>query len=86
MIDEDENMETIPKVEKIEDIKDDEIMTVGEVSAYFKISESDGLKLVEDGEIPAFRIAGHWRINKSELAKCMDKIKRGSREKGRNNS
>jgi len=74
---EDKDMEEVHNVEKIEDIKDDEIMTVGEVAAYFKISEADGLKLVEDGEIPAFKIASHWRISKSELAKYMDQINRG---------
>ena len=74
---EDKDMEEVHNVEKIENIKDDEIMTVGEVAAYFKISEADGLKLVEDGEIPAFKIASHWRISKSELAKYMDRIKRG---------
>ena len=77
MIDDNENSENVNKVEKIEDIKDDEIMTVGEVAAYFKVSEADGLKLVEEGDIPAFKIAGHWRISKSELAKYMDQIKRG---------
>ena len=63
------------KVEKIEDIKDDEIMTVGEVGSYFKIGEQSALKLVVDGEIPAFKIGEHWRINKSELAKYIEKLK-----------
>ena len=53
------------------------------MAGYFKISEIEALKLVEDGEIPAFKIAQHWRINKSELAKFMDtlKEKRRVREK-----
>ena len=70
-----ENLEDVEKIEKIQDIKDDEIMTVFEVAAYFKISEMEALKLVEDGEIPAFKIANHWRINKLELAKFMDVMK-----------
>ena len=73
-INKDEGME---KVDKIVDIKDDEIMTVGEVAAYFKVSEDTAFKLVENGEIPAFKIGGHWRINKNELAKFMDKLKDG---------
>ena len=64
--------ENVKNVEKIEDIKDDEIMTVGEVAAYFKVSENTALKLVVDGEIPAFKIGQHWRINKSELAKYLE--------------
>ena len=67
--------ENVKNVEKIEDIKDDEIMTVGEVAAYFKVSENTPLKLVVDGEIPAFKIGQHWRINKSELAKYLETVK-----------
>ena len=74
-VEDSEDMKENKNVEKIHDIKDDEIMTVFEVAAYFKISEMDALKLVEDGEIPAFRIAQHWRINKLELAKFMDTLK-----------
>ena len=77
MIVENEDMENVKKIEKIEDIKDDEIMTVGEVAAYFKVGEATALKLVLDGEIPAFKIGTHWRINKNELAKYMDTIKDG---------
>lgn len=74
-----EDIKNVEQVDKIQDIKDDEIMTVFEVAAYFKISEMDALKLVEDGEIPAFRIAQHWRINKIELAKFMDTLKQKRR-------
>ncbi|HEY8892719.1 MAG TPA: helix-turn-helix domain-containing protein [Clostridium sp.] len=41
-------------IEKIEDIIDDEIMTVRKVAAYFKVSDRTALKLIEDGEISVF--------------------------------
>ena len=55
-------------------------MTIGEVAAYFKISESDAHKLVENGEVLAFKIGTHWRISKGELAKFMDTLKHGKEE------
>jgi len=49
IINKDEGMEKVDKADKIEDIKDDEIMTVGKVAAYFKVGEDTALKLVKDG-------------------------------------
>ncbi|MBU3114797.1 helix-turn-helix domain-containing protein [Clostridium lacusfryxellense] len=69
------------KPEKIEDIKDDEIMTVREVATYFKVSEATALKQVVDGELPAFKIGSHWRIKKSELSKHIETLKLGKGNK-----
>ena len=49
------------------DVMDDEIMTLGQVAAYFKISEQIIINLLKEGEIPAFRIEDHWRIRKSDI-------------------
>ena len=50
IINKDEDMEKVGKADKILDIKDDEIITVDEVAAYFKVSEDTALKLVEYGD------------------------------------
>ena len=67
------------KIEKIENIKDDEIMTIGEIAAYLKISEQIIIKLVKDGEIPSFRIGEHYRIKKSDIADFIEQLKQGKR-------
>jgi len=46
---------------------DDEIMTLGQVAAYFKISEQIIINMVKEEEILAFRIEDHWRIRKSDI-------------------
>ena len=69
----------IEKVKKIKNIKDDEIMTIGEVSAYLKISERIIVKLVEDGEIPYFTIGGHWRTRKADISDFIDTLIQGKR-------
>lgn len=73
------NQEEIDKIEKIENIKDDEIMTIGEVAAYFKLSEQIIIKLVKDGEIPSFRIGEHYRIKKSDIGEFIEQLKQGKR-------
>lgn len=44
------------KINKIDDINDDEIMTMNQVSMYLKISEKIINRLVKEGEVPVFRI------------------------------
>jgi len=71
--------ENIKYIKKIENIKDDEIMTIGEVAAYLKISERIIVKLVEDGEIPCFTIGGHWRTRKIDISDFIETLIRGKR-------
>ena len=71
--------EEVGKNEKIENIKDDEIMTIGEVAAYFKLSEQIIIKLVKDGEMPSFRIGEHYRIKKSDIGDFIEQLKQGKR-------
>lgn len=75
----DDVVEKIETLEKIENIKDDEIMTIGEVAGYFKISEQIIIKLVKDGEIPSFRIGEHYRIKKSDIGVFIEQLKQGKR-------
>jgi excisionase family DNA binding protein len=58
-------------------ILEDEIMTVSEVAAYFKISEVTTYKLVQEGKIPAFKIGRHWRVKKSDLSEFVEALKQG---------
>ena len=74
-----ENNEDDPKVEKIENIKDDEIMTIGEIAAYLKISEQIIIKLVKDGEIASFKIGEHYRIKKSDIGDFIETLRQGKR-------
>ncbi len=74
-----ENNEDDEKVEKIENIKDDEIMTIGEIAAYLKISEQIIINLVKDGEIASFKIGEHYRIKKCDIADFIETLRQGKR-------
>lgn len=79
MTENNEENDDVEKIEKIENIKDDEIMTLGEVAAYFKIDQQSIINLVQEGEIPAFRIGEHWRIKKSDIGSFIDELIKGKR-------
>ncbi len=47
--------------------RDDEILTLDEIAAYLKIAKRTVYRLVQKGEIPAFKLGGTWRFRRSEL-------------------
>lgn len=54
----------------------DEIMTIGDVATYLKITEKTAYRLVSEGKIPGFKVGGSWRFNRTEIltwAKAKDK-------------
>ena len=58
-------------------ILEDEILTVSEVAAYFKISEVTTYKLVQKGKIPTLKIGRHLRVKKSDLSEFVEALKQG---------
>ncbi|WP_029046414.1 helix-turn-helix domain-containing protein [Cupriavidus sp. amp6] len=44
-----------------------EILTLDEVAAYLKTGKRTVYRLVQRGEIPAFKLGGTWRFRRSEL-------------------
>lgn len=56
-----------------------EIMTIAQVAKYLQLSEITTYKMVNEGAIPAFKIGRHWRIQKSDLAELIERLKKGER-------
>jgi excisionase family DNA binding protein len=46
-----------------------EVMTLDEVAAYLKITSRTIYRMLEEGQIPAFKIRGAWRFRKDEIEK-----------------
>ena len=44
-----------------------ELMTTKEASEYLKLSYMTLYKLAQQGEIPAYKLGGHWRFNRTVL-------------------
>ena len=46
-----------------------DVMTLSEVAAYLNCHPSTVYRLLEGGELPAFRLGGDWRFLRSEVDK-----------------
>jgi excisionase family DNA binding protein len=45
----------------------DEVMSIGELAAYLKISRSTLYKLVQEGRLPGQKIGKRWRFHKDAI-------------------
>jgi len=52
-----------------------EILTVLEVSRYLKVHPITVYRLLRQGRIPAFRVAGSWRFTMKDLERWIDSQK-----------
>ena len=55
----------------------DEHLTIKEVAALLKLAEETVYAMANEGELPAFKIRGQWRIRRAELERWMDEQPRG---------
>jgi len=46
---------------------DDEILMLDEVAVYLKAGKNTVYRLVQQGEMPGFKLGGTWRFRRSEL-------------------
>lgn len=47
--------------------KSGDVLTIGDLSVYLKISKSTLYKLVREGKIPCQKIGRHWRFHKDAI-------------------
>jgi len=52
-----------------------QIMTIKEVSEYLKLAEKTAYRLASQGDIPAFKIGGSWRFDRSDIDKWIEEKK-----------
>ncbi len=53
-------------------MKPTEIMTVADVAEYLKVNEKTVYRLVQSGELPAFKVAGIWRMKFKDLERWIE--------------
>lgn len=48
-----------------------EVLTISEVAKLLRVSEDTIRKMIDDGEMQAFKVRGQWRIRKEEVERIM---------------
>jgi excisionase family DNA binding protein len=52
-----------------------DVMTIGELAIYLRISKSTLYKLVREGKIPSQKVGRHWRFRKVAIDKWLEMLK-----------
>ena len=55
----------------------DEVLTIEEVAAHLRLAEKTVYAMANADELPAFKIRGQWRIERTELDSRIDEQPRG---------
>ena len=51
----------------------DQILTVREAADYLRVHQVTIYRLLNDGELPGFRLGGSWRFSRAALAKHLER-------------
>ena len=49
----------------------DEILTIGDLSEYLKVSKSTLYKLAQEGILPGSKVGKHWRFHKDTVVEWL---------------
>jgi excisionase family DNA binding protein len=52
--------------------REGEILTLDEVAVYLKAGKRTVYRLVQQGEVPGFKLGGTWRFRRAELDRWID--------------
>ena len=50
----------------------DEVLTIKDVAAILKLAEKTVYAMANEGELPAFKVRGQWRIRKVDFDRWME--------------
>lgn len=64
------------------DEKPDDVLTIGELSAYLKIPKSTLYKLVREGKVPSQKIGRHWRFRKEAIDRWLEEAYTDTKDGG----
>ncbi len=54
-------------------VSEDQILTIKDVAAILKLAEKTVYSMAQDGELPAFKVRGQWRIRRIDFDKWIAK-------------
>lgn len=60
----------------------DEVLTIKEVAGLLKLTEKTVYSMAQQGELPAFKVRGQWRIRRTDFDDWMTRQAQAARGKG----
>jgi excisionase family DNA binding protein len=57
----------------------EDILTIREVAEYLKVTERTLYRLVQEGQLPAFKVGNSWRFRRDDLERWISKQARTTR-------
>jgi excisionase family DNA binding protein len=54
-------------------VSEDQFLTIKDVAAILKLAEKTVYSMAQDGELPAFKVRGQWRIRRVDFDKWIAK-------------
>ena len=54
-------------------VNEDQILTIKEIAAILKLAEKTVYSMAQDGELPAFKVRGQWRMRRTDFDKWIAK-------------
>ena len=55
--------------------KQDDVLTIDELSIYLKIPKSTLYKLVREGRVPCQKVGRHWRFRKEAINRWLEETR-----------
>jgi excisionase family DNA binding protein len=61
----------------------DEILTLPEVAQLLKVAEKTVYTLAQKNQLPAFKVGGQWRFQRTDINRWIEQQKASTRNEGR---
>lgn len=65
---------------------DDDILTIKEVAVYLKLTERTLYRLVQEGQVPGFKVGNSWRFKRADIERWIEDQKESVLEAGQERS
>ena len=61
-----------------------QVLTIKQVAEYLQVTEKTIYTLVQEGDLPAFKVRGQWRFKEEDLEKWIEENKKNLKKKRSN--
>lgn len=51
----------------------DEVLTIQEIAALLKLADKTVYSMAQEGELPAFKVRGQWRVRRADFEAWMER-------------